>query len=123
MKYDNQKPEEIKQRTFRFAVEVITFCRSLPSDEINKILIRQIIRSATSIGANLEEAAGSRTRADFTHCTNIAKKEARETNYWLRIIYQVNSEKIKMHMDTLIEESNQIISILTSTVKKLQTTS
>ena len=118
MKYEGN--EDIRKRTFNFAIRVIALCRSLPKDEVNKILMRQIIRSATSIGANLEEASGSRTRPEFTNCTNIARKEARETYYWLKIIYEVNTEPIKKRMRNLLDESNQIISILTSTMKKLR---
>lgn len=121
MRYEGN--EDIRQRTFNFSIRVITLCRSLPKDEVNRILMRQVIRSATSIGANLEEASGARTRPEFANCTNIARKEARETYYWLKIIHEVNTELIKKRMRYLLDETDQIISILTSTMKKLQTTS
>ncbi|MBI4080863.1 MAG: four helix bundle protein [Candidatus Levybacteria bacterium] len=115
-----RKPEEIRPRVFKFALRIINLCRSLSKEEVNKILIRQIIRSATSIGANLEEAAGARTRAEFINSTNIARREARETHYWLKIIYEVNDIKIKRRMEEVLVESNEIVSILTSTMKKLR---
>jgi len=117
---EGKKPEDIRQRTFRFAIAVITLCRTLPKDEVNRVLTNQIIRSATSIGANLEEASGARTRPEFTNCTNIARREARETYYWLKIIYETNSQTIKNRMEDLMREANEIISILTSTMKKLR---
>ena len=114
------KPEDINQRTFKFAIRVIMLCKALPSDETNKILTNQVIRSATSVGANLEEASGSRTKAEFVNSTNIAKKEARETHYWLKIVYEVNNQTIKGRMIDLLKETNEIVSILTSSVKTLQ---
>ena len=115
-----QKPENINQRTFRFAVRVINLCRSLPKDEVNRILINQVIRSVTSIGANLEEASGAHTKGEFINCNNIARREARETLYWLKMIYEVNSERVKNRMSELLAESNEIVSILVASVKKLQ---
>lgn len=110
----------INKRAFDFVVNVIGLCRLLPKDEINKVLINQILRSVTSIGANLEEATGAHTRQEFINCTNIARREARETDYWLKLIYEVNNQSIKNRMEKILKESNEIISILTSSVKKLQ---
>lgn len=114
------KYEPINERALKFAVRVINLCKSLPRDEANRILVNQLIRSATSIGANLEEATGAHTKAEFINCTNIARREARETHYWLKLIYEVNSQIIKNNMKDLINESNQIVSILVVSVKKLQ---
>lgn len=115
-----EKPENINQRTFKFAIKVISFCKMLPKDEVNRILINQLIRSVTSVGANLEEASGARTRAEFINCNNIARREARETYYWLKMIYEVNSQQVKDKMESILIEANEIVSILTASVKKLQ---
>ena len=115
-----EKPENINQRAFNFAVRVINLCRSIPKDEINRILINQVVRSATSIGANLEEATGAHTKSEFINCTNISRREARETYYWLKIIFEINSQAIKNRMSEILQESNEIISILTTSVKRLQ---
>lgn len=112
--------EHINGRTFKFAVRVINLCKSLPKDETNRILINQVIRSATSIGANLEEASGAHTKAEFINCTNIARRESRETDYWLRVIHEVNNQVTKNRMKELLKESNEVVSILVSSVKKLQ---
>ncbi len=119
---DEVKPRDIRERTFEFAIRVIELCRKLPRDEVNRIFINQVIRSATSIGANLEEAQGANTRPEFTNCTNIAKKEARETNYWLRLIAEANPA-FKKKMDEIIIESESIVKILTASVKKLRSRS
>jgi four helix bundle protein len=83
---------------------------------INNTLINQIVRSATSIGANIEEAQGAHTKSDFTHCMNISKKEARETFYWLRLIREMNLS-IAERSEPLLIENEEIIKILTAIVK------
>lgn len=80
----DNKPEDISERVFKFAIRVLQLTVKLSKNQINFPLINQIVRSATSIGANIEEAKGAHTKADFGYCMNIAKKEARETMYWLR---------------------------------------
>ncbi|OGY21317.1 MAG: hypothetical protein A2126_02335 [Candidatus Woykebacteria bacterium GWB1_45_5] len=122
MKGKVRKPEDIRERTFKFALRVIKLCKELPKNEINRVLINQVLRSGTSIGANLEEALGAHTKAEFTNSTNIAKKEARETNYWLRIMAESNSLKMKRRMENLLDEAEEILKILTSSVKKLKNT-
>ena len=114
------KNEHINQRDFKFAVRVINLCKSLPKDETNRILTNQVIRSATSVGTNLEEATGAHTKAEFLNCTNIARRESRETDYWLRLIYEANNLTVKNRMKELLIESNEIVSILVVSVKKLQ---
>lgn len=119
IKDEVQKPRDIRERTFEFALITIGLCRQIPKDEVNRILINQVLRSSTSIGANLEEAQGANTRPEFTNCTNIAKKEARETNYWLRMIAEANPA-FKKRMEDIIAESEEISKILTASVKKLR---
>ena|SRR4030042_1228186 len=116
MKYE----VNINERAFKFAIKVIELCRILPKDEVNRILISQVIRSVTSIGANLEEASGAHTKGEFINCNNIARREARETLYWLKMIYEVNNEQVKSRMRELLVESNEIVCILVTSVKKLQ---
>ena len=115
-----EKPEDIRERAFKFSLRVITLCKGLPKNEINRVLVNQVLRSATSIGANLEEALGAHTRAEFTNCTNIAKKEARETIYWLRLIAESNDKTIKNRMTNLIQEAAEVVKILTASIKKLK---
>ncbi|OGY26462.1 MAG: hypothetical protein A2Z24_00360 [Candidatus Woykebacteria bacterium RBG_16_44_10] len=115
-----RKPEDIRERAFKFALRIIKLCKELPKNEINRVLINQVLRSGTSIGANLEEALGAHTKAEFTNSTNIAKKEARETNYWLRLMAESNGLKIKKRMENLLSEAEEIVKILTSSVKKLK---
>ena len=111
-----KKPQDIKERTFLFAVKVLKFTQVIPNNKINSILITQLIRSSTSIGANIEEAQGGHTKSDFVHSVNIAKKEARETFYWLRLIQEVNPSYAEK-LSHLLKENEEIIKILTTIVK------
>lgn len=78
---------------------------------------RQYLRSATSIGANLEEADVAETKRDFIHKNRIALKEARESRYWLRLIVE-SGILPDSKMSSLIQETTELIAILTSIVKK-----
>ena len=111
------KPQDIGERVFNFAVRVLKMTQSLPKNYINIAILNQIIRSVTSIGANIEEARGAHTKTDFTYGMNIAKKEARETLYWLRLIVAMNPVLLNK-LGLLLKENEEIIKILTSIVKK-----
>jgi len=79
-------------------------------------LAGQLVRSGTSVGANVEEAQDAMSRADFLKCMNISLKEARETNYWLRI--SVDSGVVgEKEIDEILGESKELIKILTSIVR------
>lgn len=112
----NRHPQDIAERVFVFATRVLKMTLSLLKNQINKILINQIIRSVTSIGANMEEARGAHTKSDFTYSMNIAKKEARETIYWLRLIIEMNPS-LRFRLSLLLQENEEIIKILTAIVK------
>jgi four helix bundle protein len=88
MEPPREKPFDICERTFRFSLGIVRFCKSLESSrsDVYRTLGRQLLRAATSIGANAEEAQGAQSRPDFISKNNIALKEARETHYWLRIL-------------------------------------
>jgi|SRR3989344_448543 len=111
------KESQISSRAYEFALEVIKFTSSLPNTPANLILIGQVIRSVTSIGANIEEALGGHTKADFAYCMNVAKKEARETRYWLRMLKDLNDSKFAARFELLLSEIEEIINILTKIVK------
>ena len=82
-----QKPRDIKERTFDFAVEIVHLCQDLDKTPgTTRTLGRQLLRSGTSIGANVEEAQAGQSRADFISKYSIALKEARESIYWLRLL-------------------------------------
>ena len=84
---ENSKQKfDLEERTAKFAERIVDFCKKLPRNAITDPIIRQLIRSGTSIGANYYEANEASSRKDFVNKMSISKKEANETKYWLRII-------------------------------------
>ena len=110
------KESLIATKSYTFALAILNLSEKLSKTTANLILIKQIIRSATSIGANIEEAGGASSKKDFIHCMNISKKEARETRYWLLLLRDTNTE-FETELEGLLNECNQIINILTRIVK------
>ncbi|MDH7485372.1 MAG: four helix bundle protein [Anaerolineae bacterium] len=109
--------EPIEERVYRFVVRVVKLVRALPKDDMAaQIIGRQLLRAATSIGANVEEALGAVSRRDFAHKMSIAAKEAREANYWLRLIRDGGILLAELLVD-IIDESLQISKILRATVQ------
>jgi four helix bundle protein len=109
---ENPKPGDIKERTFNFAVAIVRLCAELSERPgVSRNLSYQLLNSATSIGANVEEAQAGQSRADFVSKYGIALKEARETIYWLRLLEasgQLSGEKVQ----TLRREAEEISRII-----------
>ncbi len=89
----NSSNYDLEERTAKFGESVIVFCKCLKEDTINKPLINQLVRAATSIGANYMEANAASSRRDFTNKIFICKKESQETKHWFRMLSQTNPEK------------------------------
>ena len=82
---------DIRERAFKFAVRIVKLCRFLDiATPTSKNITLQLLKSGTSIGANLEEAQAAQSKADFVHKNSISLKEARESNYWIRLILETN---------------------------------
>ncbi len=107
-------PFEIRERTFQFAVRVTQLVRQMPRTLDAVEIGRQMIRSGTSVGANVEEAHGAESQRDFVHKMSIARKEARESRYWLHLIQAsiIDSEETQ----ALIQESDELVRILSAIV-------
>ncbi len=104
---------EISERLVDFASEVIRLMEKIPAKTTVKKLSDQLLRSATSVGANYEEAQGAESKADFVHKFQIALKEIRETHYLLRI---VGKSMPSLELHPLIDEARQIRAILSKSV-------
>jgi four helix bundle protein len=100
---------ELEGRTLQFALKVITFVESLPRSPAGAVLGRQLLRSATSIGANYREAQRAESRADFIHKVAVAEKEAAETEYWLILCRE--SRLAAPEADKLLAESRELLAI------------
>ena len=110
--------EHITVRTFNFAVRVIKLAQFLDKKPgVPRTLANQLLRAGTSIGANVEEAQGGQSRADFIAKMSIALKEARETLYWLRLL-QAAELCSENQLAELATEAYEIVSILVAIVTK-----
>jgi four helix bundle protein len=108
---------DITERSFKFALRIVNLCRFLEGErKINQVLIKQLIRSGTSVGANIEEAQAGQSRADFLSKTSVACKECRETLYWLRLI-SASDASLSDRLADIIKEADELVRILTSIVK------
>ena len=107
----NIKPEPIKERSFRFAVEIVKYCIDLKLLKHFEIA-NQLIRSGTSIGANIREANNGFSKKDFVFKMSIAQKETDETIYWLEIINEIENNNDKTTY--LIKEANELLKIIRS---------
>jgi four helix bundle protein len=114
---------DIRLRAMQYAVRAIKLYRHLNrlKDDVAGIIGKQYLRSATSIGANLVEGLSGESRRDFVNKYSIAQKEARESLYWLNLL--VLGEVVpQKRVDDLIDETNQLIAILTTIIVKSKAT-
>jgi len=123
MTIQNKKfKEEFLKRLIQLSIRILKFCEKLRKEKIFWSLIDQLIRSATSIGANVIEAKSSSSKKDYIHYFEIALKSANETKYWLILIKEIVpqfKEEIRLLLKEVIEIANILASgILTMKEKK-----
>jgi len=111
--------KDLDKRLFQFSVDVIQYLKGIEKSNHRKVITYQLLKSATSVGANYEEAQAASSRADFRNKVLIALKEMRETNYWLRLLSAINEGANKNILDELIRESEQLKKILGSIGSKV----
>ena len=112
------KDHDIYDRVFEFACRVLRMDQALSRNRrINRNAMNQLVRAASSVGSNLEEAKAGQTKADFHAKLRIALKEARESHYWLRLISRSGATRGD-RIDPLVQEANEIVAILTTIAKK-----
>ena len=111
--------ENIEDRTFKFALMIIDVYKYLTANH-EYVMAKQILRSGTSIGANVAEAQAAQSKNDFIAKMSIASKEARETRYWLRLLEHSQYLEKYNKSDNLNEEINNIVNIITKIVKTAQ---
>ncbi len=109
------KKNLIQEKSFNFALTIINLSRILRQKN-EQVISKQLLKSGTSIGANVEEALAGQSRPDFLSKMSIASKEARESNYWLRLLRDSNSIE-KEYLKKPLADSEEILCILTSIVK------
>jgi four helix bundle protein len=112
---------EIQDRTLKFAIRTAKFVRRISKDISFQILAKQLLRSATSIGANMREADSASSKKDFIHKVIISKKEAQETEYWLEILRGaefINNQENRIELNILLDECRELIKILAAIIHK-----
>jgi len=109
---DNKK-YDLEDRTLKFAKNCIDLCKPISKDLINVELVRQLIRSSGSIGANYREANDSITKKEFYHRIGICRKEAKESKYWLELLLHSN-KNLNDNLEPLVDEALQLARIFSS---------
>jgi len=115
----NNKRFDLEERTSVFGERIINFCQKTRITLIVEPLIKQLIRSATSIGANYMEANGSNSKKDFKNKISICKKEAKETTYWLRMLANSLPDK-KEELRIYWTEARELSLIFAAIINKLR---
>jgi four helix bundle protein len=105
--------DKLKQRTTAFAVDVIRFCEFLTKNKASAVITYQLVKSATSTGANYRSACRARSKPEFLSKLCIVVEEADETEYWFEIIKEANLTSDTEELDRLIREANEITKIMT----------
>lgn len=110
------KENDLLERTFNFSVNIILFLRMLPYNEELKVMRYQLIKSASSVGANYEEAQGASSKRDFNNKIRIVLREARESNFWLRLINALGYHSEELNK--LLQESKELKNIFAAILLK-----
>jgi four helix bundle protein len=105
----------IAGKAYSFALEIVKIYKLLVNERKEYVLSKQLLRSGTSIGANVNEAIAGQSKKDFVYKLNVALKEARETNYWLNLLKDSGYINLK-EFDSLIKNCNEIIKVLSSII-------
>lgn len=116
--FSNNSKYDLEERTAKFSEDIIGFLKGIKKEVINDSIIRQLIRSATSIGANYCEANNASSKNDFRNKIYICKKEANETKYWIRMITNTNPE-LKEDARKLWKETQELNLIFQKIVNSL----
>jgi four helix bundle protein len=111
----------LEKRTLLFSVSILKMCALLPKKQEVRVVIYQISKSATSVGANYREANVARSSADFYNKIKICQSETNETIYWLEVINEMYWLSENEIIQKLLKEANELLAIFTSTILNLKT--
>ena len=117
IKYEVQsmKNDIVKEKSFRFAVEIVNLYKELISNKKEFVLSKQLLRSGTSIGANVREAKNGESKADFIHKLGIAQKECDESLYWLELLKETDYINLKQ-FNSLKNNADELLKIIRSII-------
>ncbi len=110
------KENILKEKSYRFALRIVKLYQYLANEKKEFVVSKQVLRSGTSIGANIEEANQAQSKSDFIHKLSISQKESFETHYWIRILRDSDFLVEKL-ADSLLEDCEEIQKLITSSIK------
>ena len=112
----SSRPEELRERTKKFAIRIVTMFRSLPKTEEARVLGRQVLRSGTSVAANYRAVCRSRSRRDFISKLAVVTEETDETIFWLELLVETGIVP-KPKMENLLAEAEELVKIFGTSVR------
>jgi four helix bundle protein len=112
--------EELIARNRKFVLEILTIVRQLPSDRVYDALVRQLVRSSTSVGANYRAACRAKSTKDFINKLKIVEEEADESSYFIDLLQEIDNGKSKEKLNSLLSESNQLVAIYVASLKTMR---
>jgi len=115
----NKKPYDLEERTFEYTKAVFSFINDCPKTAVNSVLVKQLIRSSSSVGANYIEAREALSKKDFSMRIKICRKEVKESIYWLKLI-EIKDNNAEKQRQSLIAESTELLKIFASIVEKVK---
>ena len=113
--YNQKAKTDLRQRVYRYSIDLIKFIDKLPRDISSQIIAKQVLRSGTSIGANVVEAHGSHGRRDFANFFTHALKSANESKYWLGLLRDTNKAP-KENVENLLQETIELSNIIAASL-------
>lgn len=111
----NNKTNPLKDKSFQFALKIIQLNKYLTEDKREFIMSKQLLRSGTSIGANIREAQNAQSKADFIHKLSIAQKECDESLYWLELLHQSDFLE-EIEFKAIHNDANELLKMLRSSI-------
>ena len=115
----DSKPYDLEERTIKYARDVFAFVSLCPKTLVNNELVKQVIRSAGSVGANYIEVRESLGKKDQTMRIRICRKEVKESRYWLQL-FETKGEDLENKRQKLINESSELLKIFTAIIEKIK---
>lgn len=114
------KENVLRDKSYKFALRIVKLCQHLADERKEFVMSKQVLRSGTSIGVNIEEANQVQSKSDFVHKLSISQKESFETHYWIRLLRDSNFLAGKI-ADSLLEDCEEIQKLITFSIKTAKT--
>ena len=111
----NNKSNPLKDKSFQFALRIVKLYKLFTEKKQEFVLSKQLLRSATSVGANIREAQNAQSKADFIHKLSIAQKECDETMYWLELLCQ-SDYLTEKEFNSIYPDAQEILKMLRSAI-------